>query len=233
MEIVPNVHAVAHKEKTYTYAYLVDAPDGLTLIDTLYDADGQRVLDAIDALGRQPTDLKHIILTHAHRAHLGGVARLKELTGATVYAHEWEAGIIEGSRRAPAASWRPYPALLSTYPYQVLHNLGVAKWTHCAVDQHLSDGDRIGPLHVLHTPGHAMGHLSFHWPERDFVVCGDAVVSWPAFVAGWPGFTMDARQQAASVRRMAELEPKVIAFGHGPPVLEAGAHQLWNLVRQL
>ena len=44
--------------------------------------------------------LKHILLTHAHRSHLGGLSELKRMSGATVYAHEWEADIIAGERKA-------------------------------------------------------------------------------------------------------------------------------------
>lgn len=44
--------------------------------------------------------LKHILLTHAHRSHLGRLAELKRMSGATVYAHEWEADIIAGERKA-------------------------------------------------------------------------------------------------------------------------------------
>ena len=49
----------------------------LTLVDTLFEGDGRVVLEALSALGRQPDDLKHIVLTHAHRSHLGGFAALK------------------------------------------------------------------------------------------------------------------------------------------------------------
>ena len=70
------------------------------MIDTLWDTDGQRILDQINSIGRSVTDLKNIILTHAHRSHLGGLAALKKASGATVYAHEWEADIISGERKA-------------------------------------------------------------------------------------------------------------------------------------
>jgi glyoxylase-like metal-dependent hydrolase (beta-lactamase superfamily II) len=229
LQIVPGVYGVAQQNRMYTFAYLVDQPDGLILIDTLYDDDGQRILDAIAELGRRPTDITQIVLTHAHRAHLGGLATLKALSGAPVYSHEWESGIVAGSRRGDTVSWLP-KGLLSTYPYQILHNLGLAKFPPCPVDEFITEGDRVGPFTVMHTPGHSTGHLSFHWPESGLLICGDTVVSHPKFVPGWPGFTLDARQQAASVRRMANLEPRILAFGHGPPIVEDSAKKLWSLV---
>ena len=76
-------------------------------MDSLFDADGELVLDCIRRLGRSPRDLKQIALTHAHRSHLGGLATLKRLSGALVYAHEWEADIIAGERLAQPVSLRP------------------------------------------------------------------------------------------------------------------------------
>jgi glyoxylase-like metal-dependent hydrolase (beta-lactamase superfamily II) len=72
---------------------LLDQGNGLTLIDTLFDADARRILAQLQAIGKTVQDIKYITLTHTHRSHLGGLARLKELSGAPVYAHEWEADI--------------------------------------------------------------------------------------------------------------------------------------------
>src|SRR5688572_32610018 len=59
------------------HAFLLDDGDGLTLIDTLYDDDGSVVLAEIAQMGRTPADLKQIILTHAHKSHVGGLADRK------------------------------------------------------------------------------------------------------------------------------------------------------------
>ena len=62
------------------HAFLIDAGGELTLVDTLFEGDARLVLEAIDALGRAPSDLKRIAITHAHRSHLGGLAELKRRT---------------------------------------------------------------------------------------------------------------------------------------------------------
>src|SRR5688572_14291319 len=130
------------------HAFLLDDGDGLTLIDTLYDDDGAVVLAEIAQMGRRPADLKQIILTHAHKSHIGGLAALKKASGATVSSHPWEVDIIAGRRKATPVSKIPRK------PLQVVHlQLGLAfgfgRHVACEVDRQLKAGDRVGPLEVV------------------------------------------------------------------------------------
>ena len=59
------------------------------------------------AIGRKVTDLKRIILTHAHPSHLGGAKMLKAASGAAVYSHDWEADSSPGRRKMVEAAERP------------------------------------------------------------------------------------------------------------------------------
>ena len=229
MEIAPGVYSLSQSKGFDVHAFLLDDGDGLTLIDTLFDADARIILDQISALGQTVTDLKRIVLTHGHRSHLGGLAELKRQSGAPVYSHEWEADIIAGERKAQCVSWRPQDPLV-TYHFQVGNNLNLSKHPPCPVDHFLRGGEQFGPVEVLHTPGHSPGHLAFYWPERRLLFTGDAVVTSPKFMAGWPGFTLNARQQAESLRRLAEYEADILAVGHGEPVLADGIERLRNLL---
>ncbi|NJN81848.1 MAG: MBL fold metallo-hydrolase [Caldilineaceae bacterium] len=113
MEIAPGVYSLGVNKGFEVHAFLIEEDDGFTLIDTLFDADGSLIANQIRALGKSLGDLKRIILTHAHRSHLGGLATLKRLSAATVYAHEWEADIIAGERKAQAVSWLPQDPLVT------------------------------------------------------------------------------------------------------------------------
>lgn len=222
MEISPGVHNLWQRRGAHVQAYLLQHGDELILIDTLYDSDAHRILELLRQLGREPRNLKHIILTHAHRSHLGGLALLKQLSGAPVYAHEWESDLVSGDRAAQQVSWRPQP-VFRTYPYQVANNLNLTRHPPCEVDHFIHQGDRIGPLEVLATPGHSPGHLAFYWPERRALFSGDAIVTWPRFELGWPGFLLNRRQHRASLRKMADLDTEVLCTGHGEPIRSGAA----------
>ena len=233
MEIAPGVHSIGQRQGGHVHAFLLDDGTGLTLIDSLFDTDARRVLDQIARIGRVPKDLKHIVLTHAHRSHLGGLATLKQLSGATVLAHEWEADIIAGDREAQRVSpapRRPWGA----YPFQLGLAIGRGAGAPPAiVDRTLRHGDRVGPVEVLHAPGHTPGHLAFYRPESGVLFAGDAIATWPEFAAGWPGLNLNVRHLRTSVRRLAELEPQVVAVGHGEPITRGAAARLKQLAMGL
>jgi glyoxylase-like metal-dependent hydrolase (beta-lactamase superfamily II) len=212
------------------HAFLLDDGNGLTLIDTLYDTDGHRVLEEIDSMGRSVADLQNIVLTHGHRSHLGGARVLKEQSGATVYAHEWEADIVAGERKAQPVSLVPRSPLRAYFPLQVGLALGLGKHSPCPVDNEVSDGDHIGPLEVFHAPGHSPGHLVFYWSEQRALFAGDAIATWPGVSAGWPAFNLNAKQHRESLRRMADFDSEIVAVGHGEPILSAGNRRVRDLV---
>ena len=152
IELAPGVHALGHKAGGRVHAFLIDAGGELTLVDTLFEGDARLVLKAIDALGRAPSDLKRIAITHAHRSHLGGLAELKRRTNATVHAHEWEADIIAGERRAQPVTILPKQSL-KLIPFQLGLRFNRPRHTPCPVDETIDEGDALGPLQVLHAPG--------------------------------------------------------------------------------
>jgi glyoxylase-like metal-dependent hydrolase (beta-lactamase superfamily II) len=233
MQIATGVYSLEQGKGGQVHAFLLDDGEGLTLIDTLFDTDAGRVLDRISAIGRSIEDLEHIVLTHAHRSHLGGLATLKGLCGATVYSHAWEADIVAGERTAQPVSpvpMRPLRTYWRVYYLQLGAALGRGKHPPCPVDVTLGDGDSVGPVEVLHSPGHTPGHLAFWWPDRKVLFAGDAVATYPAFEPGWPAFTLNPTQHRVSLQRMAELDPEVLAVGHGDPITAGAAVRLRSLV---
>jgi glyoxylase-like metal-dependent hydrolase (beta-lactamase superfamily II) len=232
MEIIPGICSQGGRAGAHVRAFVLQAGDELLVIDTLFAADAQPLLDQIEALGQSVEDVKHIILTHGHRSHLGGLAKLAELSGAPVYAHEWEADIVNGQRVAQPVSWLPH-APLQSYPFQIGNNLNISKHRPWAVDHFIHEGDQIGPLTVVHTPGHSPGHLAFWWAEKKAIFVGDAIVTWPRFELGWRGFLLNPTQHRKSVRRLAEFDAEVMCTGHGEPILSDAGKQIRAALPQL
>lgn len=233
-QIADGIYSIGDDKGGQVRTFLLEDGADLTLVDTLFETDARLVLEQIRRIGRAVTDLKHILLTHAHRSHLGGLAELKRLSGATVCAHEWESDIIAGERKAQAPVrqlLRPYPGYLQVYPLQVAFALGLDSHPPCRVERALEDGDRIGTVQVLHTPGHSPGHLAFYCRERRVLLAGDAVCTWPSFGAGWPALNLNPVQNHASLDRMAQLDIQVLGVGHGDPVTRGAAARLRSLAR--
>jgi glyoxylase-like metal-dependent hydrolase (beta-lactamase superfamily II) len=214
----------------YSRSYLFEDGDELTLVDTGWDDDPWMILRYLASIDRSPRQIKHIALTHAHRSHLGGLATLAKLSGATVWAHAAEAPIIERQRKArPIRLWPLFPARLIIF--RAISWTPLFKHTPCTVARKdLAEGSLVGPLEAIHTPGHTEGHMAFYYRASSVMVVGDAVATWPAFMAGWPGFNLDEEQYRVSLVRLVEEAPDVVGPGHGPAIMENTQERLRTLI---
>jgi len=94
-QIAPGLNAIAAGPAN---TFLLDDPDGCTLIDTGVPGKADAILQAIRTLGKQPRDIKHILLTHAHADHIGSAHALKQATGAQTYMHALDAPIAQSGK---------------------------------------------------------------------------------------------------------------------------------------
>ena len=189
--------------------YLIQEKDGFTLIDTGVAGIEKQVLSAAEAFGKP---IKRIALTHAHSDHIGGLDGLQKLLpNAEIMMSAQSARFVEGDQslekgQAAAKIRGSFPSV-SARPTQTF-----------------KDGDMIGSLRVVATPGHTPGHHSF-FDERDgTLIAGDALqILGGIAVAGvvrWrfplPGFATWHKPTAAqSAEKLVALNPKRLAVGHG------------------
>ncbi len=81
--------------------YLVEDGDGLILVDTGLPRSSKKIAKYIEGLGRKPTDISTIVITHFHVDHVGSLKKMKTLTGAKVAVHEADADYVAGKKTPP------------------------------------------------------------------------------------------------------------------------------------
>ncbi len=156
-------------------------------------------------------------LTHAHPDHQGASHAVCERFGVPFWVGEQDVAAAEN------------PKLIGErQPDHFMAQLFAKTMTGPAhhVDRHLREGDDVASFKVIDTPGHSAGHVAF-WRESDRVlVLGDVLNSADVYTL-IPGlrtpkdyFTPDPAENRRSARKLALLEPKLVLFGHGPPVTD-------------
>ena len=196
--------------------YLIEDADGYTLIDTGIAASAPRIVKEMAASKRKLADIKRIVITHAHYDHIGGLVRLKELTGAQVIAHPLEKNVIQGEmteERPRRESLSPIGKLMWK-PGQI--------WPAVEVGREVNDGDSLtdvmGGLQVIHAPGHAPGQIALWQPDWRVLICGDAMLNLPSLSLPIEAYTVDMAQAKQTIQKLAKLNPAIVCFGHGPPI---------------
>ncbi|MFK8024580.1 MAG: MBL fold metallo-hydrolase [Ilumatobacter sp.] len=104
--------------------------------------------------------------------------------------------------------------------------------TSLQLDQ-VTDGDEVFGLGIVATPGHTPGSISVFDTDTGLLVAGDAINGDRAggITGANPDFTPDMDTARSSIAKLAQLEVRVAAFGHGgPPVTEAAKAKLGALV---
>ena len=169
----------------WAYAYLVQHAGNNYLIDCGSGTDSSHndLLNGLKQAGLQPSDLTHILLTHAHIDHFGGLTKLKPLTQAKLGVHELdlqtvahhEARLALISRRL--ASFLAESGLAEETVDQLLgiYSFTKALYQSVPVDFTYEDmGMCVGPFELIHLPGHCPGHVALRLD--DVIFCGDMVV---------------------------------------------------------
>ena len=224
VELVPGVHGI--RSRGVGRAYLVVEGDRVTLIDTGTRGNAGTILAAVASLGRRPTDIRRVVLTHWHPDHTGGLAALLDRTGAETMAHGLDAPLVRGAAAPPQS--------LGERLLAPLLGLFVPPALPARVDRELADGDEIGCLggmRVVHTPGHTAGSISLFSRSRRLLFTGDAAMNlWG--VRRHPA-VQDATEAKRSLKRLASLDVDVALFGHGEPIARNAGRRFRELARKL
>ena len=182
---------------------------GDVLVDSGARFDGKPIIGQL-----RDRSLSAHALTHAHADHQGSSKLVCETFGVPFWVPERD---VDAAERPELIRERQPDKAINKLFFKTMAGPGHS------VDRRLQEGDEVAGFTVLDTPGHSAGHVSF-WRESDRVlVLGDVLNSMDV-ITGVRGlrepktyFTPDPAVNRASARRLGELEPALVCFGHGPP----------------
>lgn len=219
--------------------YLIEE-DPLTLIDAGPRDDGslEALRSGLASLGHKLSDIKRIIISHAHADHYGLARVIVEESGATAYIHEWDAPAVSADH-----DYRAYRELLTAagVPAAMIDRMetGYEKFKGFAYPldhvETLKDDDEIlfehESLSVVHTPGHTPGSICLVRTSNRLVFASDTVLKTitPNPVLSPDPINAKRRFQSlgeylVSLARIRALAPTVLKGGHGDDVTDYDEH---------
>lgn len=205
IDVAPGLQAVSSRP---AWAFNVYVMDGV-VVDAATRWAARRLLRDLRGV-----DVRAHAVTHGHFDHQGSSAALVKALGVPFWAPTGEARELATGE------------VMGLGPDNVVTRLQDRFWAGPAVPvaRELREGDDIGGgFVVLETPGHSPGHVSY-WREEDRTLVAGDVLFGRHPVHGRPGlfepperFTVDPAMNRRAIRRLAELRPRVMVFGHGRP----------------
>src|SRR5438309_1546380 len=207
---------------TVTSAYLVRAAEP-ALVETGPTTSVEAVRAGLSALGLGPDDLAHIVVTHIHLDHAGGVGRLSSsFPSATIWVHERGAPHLADPAKLVASAARVYGE------ERMSELFGPVDPTPAARIRSIDEGDRVSfgdrSLEVMYTPGHASHHVSLVDSGSGALFTGDALgVHLPdvrVLQPATPPPDIDVELGVQSIERIRERAGSMLLFSHFGPVTE-------------
>ncbi|WP_419800916.1 MBL fold metallo-hydrolase [Mucilaginibacter sp.] len=197
--------------------FLVDHLSGLILIDTGPKGSKDLIFGGIRQIGKQPEDLKHIILTHAHHDHSGSLASILETVNVPVYASALCAEMI-GKRIA----FRPNSKILA-FLLKLLTLNGKINLRFLYIDpifspiKTVSEGDVIpdaNGLQIINAPGHCAEQIALFYPVKEALLfAADSAENSkklkPAFAY------QSAKINLQTLKKIVAFPFDQVLFGHG------------------
>ena len=220
---------VSRMRTIFVNLYAVETSDGgFVLVDTGMAGTAPLVMHAIARRFGAAAKPRAVLLTHAHIDHVGNAEILAKAYGAPVFVHAHERPYVTGeSDYAPAD---PTPGGAIAFFSRFLSSKGTA--LDARIETLPEDGTvpELPGWRWIATPGHSAGHVAFFREADRLLLAGDAfattdlddwvaVNTWPRILSRSPlPFTPDWASARASVLRLADLDPALVAPGHGKPI---------------
>ena len=207
MEIVKNIHLIENPHRNYFVTSCLIVGDSLALIDAGKEESPEgSIYPYIRKLGRDPSEISLLILTHAHWDHCAGAATIKSDTDCKVGIH----GLGKPYLEDPTLIVKQ---LTERFPSQ--DNSHMSSFNAIKADIAYNDGDIIDlgekKLEIIHIPGHSAGSVSIVDNELGIYICGDSMQGGGT---SQPLIFYNATQYIASVKRLLKMPIRIMVNGH-------------------
>ena len=217
VEYVPHIYRLAVPfPGCWTGAVLIDGGEKI-LIDSGGSAEtvDSCIVPALKELGYTLKDLSWLTFTHMHGDHVGGCGRMKELApGLKIAVFEESLEHMRNPRAYSAEIRARFPGYSAPVPDRL---------DGAEPDLLLKDGDMLGTLQLLHTPGHDTDSCSFLETETRTLITGDSL-QLNGTVSQGCALLMDAGRYGETLHRLMGLEVENILCGH--PYLPLGGEAI-------
>lgn len=206
----------------YTAAYLLHGSEP-AIVETGPTTSVEHVEAGLERLGIGPTDLAHILVTHIHLDHAGGVGRLCTMyPNATVWVHEYGAQHLAEPTRLVASATRIYGEEQMASLFGPVEPVPAERIRALVGGDSVQLGDR--PIRAEHTPGHAKHQVALVDSATGAVFTGDALGIHPPDVPvlrpATPPPDYDLELAIDSIERIRALAGQMVLFSHFGPVHE-------------
>ncbi|MFJ8750289.1 MBL fold metallo-hydrolase [Streptomyces sp. NPDC102441] len=220
MRLAPHLHRLGND---LVACYLIDTPDGITLIDAGLPGHWGDLQRELHSLGKSTDDIRGLVLTHGDSDHIGFAERLRSEHGVPVFVHAADAARARtGDKPKVAVGPMRLGATLGFFGYSLRKNGLRTRYVGDVTE--IGDGDVLelpGKPEIVGMPGHSPGSVAVHVPLADAVCVGDALTTRHV-LTGRTGpqpapFTDDPAEALASLDRIARLSASWVLPGHGAP----------------
>jgi glyoxylase-like metal-dependent hydrolase (beta-lactamase superfamily II) len=196
---------VAKADGLDTEVYLLECEGGLILVDVGFTPRCMANIEAeLGSMGRGWTDVKMIIITHAHGDHIANLPRVKEMTGAEVIIGYGDGGALKAETGVRADVELEHGDLIGA----------------------------CGGIEIVHVPGHSDGNLCLYLRGLKAIIAGDTIFGdGEGNLEAPPAkYCEDAGAAARNLRILTDYDFDSLLISHGKNTYSGAKEKVLRLI---